>query len=114
MNPETPIMQRVRLAIGGRPEVRIFRNNVGVADLADGTRRPYGLCRGSSDLIGWRTVRVTPDMVGRSIAVFLAIEVKTPTGRTTPEQENFLRAVNASGGIASVVRSPEEALEVLK
>ena len=39
----------------------------------------YGLCNGSSDLIGWTPITITPDMIGKKIAVFTAIEVKKKT-----------------------------------
>ena len=38
----------------------------------------------------------------------LAIEVKSPTGRVTPEQAEFLRVIAAAGGCALVVRSLED------
>lgn len=78
-----------------------------------GRRTQFGLCVGSSDLIGWRPVTVTPDMVGRRIARFLALEVKTPTGRATDDQKNFIEAVRKNGGLAGVVRSPDEAIALL-
>lgn len=68
-----------------------------------------GLCKGSSDFIGWHSVEITPDMVGRKIAVFAGLEVKTEKGRATKEQQTFIDAVKISGGIAGVVRSAEEA-----
>jgi hypothetical protein len=46
------------------------------------------LCKGSADLIGYRTITITPDMVGQQVAVFTSIEVKTPTGRIRPEQQH--------------------------
>lgn len=69
-----------------------------------------GLCPGSSDIIGFKTVTITSDMVGRRIAVFGAWEVKSGSGRPTQEQKQFVSHVAEGGGIASVVRSPEEAL----
>lgn len=68
---------------------------------------------GGADLLGWRTITITPDMVGQRFALFLAVEVKSATGRVTPEQLNFIRAVNEAGGIAGVVRSLEQAEELL-
>lgn len=114
MNAETPIMQAIRLAIGGRRDARIFRNNVGMAFLADGTTRRYGLCKGSSDLIGWRTVTITPAMVGRRLAVFTAIEVKAPGGRASVEQVAFINAVNAAGGLAGLADSIPKALAIVE
>jgi hypothetical protein len=72
----------------------------------------FGLARGSADLIGWTIRTVTPDMVGTQVAVFTSIEVKTPTGRVKPEQQQWLDAVQAAGGIAGVARSVEDALRI--
>ena len=73
----------------------------------------FGLCKGSADLIGYRTITITPDMVGTTVAVFLSIEVKTPNGRIRPEQQAWLETVQAAGGIAGVVRSVEDAQALL-
>lgn len=80
----------------------IFRNNVGVLKNAAGIPIRFGLAVGSSDLIGI-------DPGGR----FLAVEIKTPTGKATPEQLRFIEAVRARGGIAGIARSPAEALALL-
>lgn len=112
-NPETDLQQRIRLALGTLAELRIFRNQVGsLPDPKTGRPVQFGLARGSADLIGWRTVTVTPDMVGQRLAVFTSIEVKTPRGRLTPEQHNWLLAVQAAGGIAGVARSVADALQI--
>ena len=104
---ESVILKAV-LVRATRLGARLFRNNVGVAVYPDGSRVVYGLCPGSADTIGWRTITVTPEMVGRTIAQFVAIETKGPKGRTSPEQANFLARVQEAGGIAAVVRAPEE------
>lgn len=109
-NEETVLQQRIRLALGTLSNLRIFRNNTGsLPDPRTGRPIQFGLARGSADLIGWRTITVTPDMVGSQIAVFTSLEVKTPTGRLTPEQRNWLEAVQRAGGIAAVVRSVQDA-----
>ena len=72
-------MNRLRAIMLGlsTPGVRLFRNNCGALKDADGRLIRYGVANpGGSDLIGWRSLTVTPDMVGRKLAVFLAIEVK--------------------------------------
>lgn len=92
---------------------RVFRNNVGVAVAPNGGVVRYGLCNGSSDLIGWQTVTVTPDMVGKKIAVFVAIETKTQKGRASTEQKNFIERVNEAGGIAGIAKSDEDALNII-
>lgn len=106
---ETAVLRAVHLAAGSLPDVRLFRNNCGVATYPDGSRVVYGLCPGSSDLIGWRTITVTPEMVGKPLAQFVAMEVKTAKGRVTPEQQRFLDAVALAGGVAAVVRSADDA-----
>ena len=65
----------------------------------------FGLCKGSADLIGWTSRTITKEMVGQQVAIFTSIEVKTPTGRVRPEQQQWLAAVQAAGGIAAVARS---------
>jgi hypothetical protein len=109
---EQRIQQEIRIACsnGG---TRLFRNNTGT--LRDQYGRPvsFGLARGSSDLIGYRTITITPEMVGQQVAVFTSIEVKTATGRLRPEQRAWLETVQAAGGIAGVARSVEDALQIV-
>ena len=114
MNAETEIQQRIRLALGTHPEIRLFRNQVGqLPDPRTGRPVQFGLARGSADLIGWRTITITPDMVGQQLAVFTSIEVKTPTGRLSPAQHAWLGVVRNAGGIAGVARSVRDANEIL-
>jgi len=98
----------------GRGATRLFRNQVGTYTLADGRVISSGLCKGSSDVIGWQSVEITPDMVGRRVAVFVALEAKSDTGRPTREQLAFIAAVRAAGGIAGIVRSSEDAEKLLR
>jgi hypothetical protein len=113
-NAETTLQQQIRLALGTLPHVRTFRNQVGsLPDPRTGRLVTFGLARGSADLIGWRTVTITPDMVGQRLAVFTSIEVKTPTGRVRPEQTAWLGAVQVAGGIAGIARSVPDALQLV-
>ena len=73
----------------------------------------FGLCKGSSDLIGLRSMVVTPEMVGQRIAQFVALEIKAPQGVVSPQQQAFLRLVQELGGVASVCRSIEQVQAVL-
>jgi hypothetical protein len=112
-NLETTLQQEIRLALGTIPSARVFRNQVGsLPDPRTGRLVTFGLARGSADLIGWRTVVITPEMVGTTLAVFLSIEVKTPSGRLSPFQRNWQAAVLAAGGIAGVARSVPDALRI--
>jgi hypothetical protein len=109
---EQRIQQEIRLAIS-HGDTKVFRNNTGTLRDQNGRPVQFGLCKGSADLIGWRTVVVTPEMVGTQVAVFLSIEVKTPTGRLRPEQQQWLDAVQTAGGIAGVARSVDDALRIV-
>jgi hypothetical protein len=113
-NAETTLQQRIRLALGTHPELRLFRNQVGqLPDPRTGRMVQFGLARGSADLIGWRTLVVTPEMVGQRIAVFTSIEVKTERGRIRPDQHAWLGTVQAAGGIAGIARSIADATQII-
>lgn len=119
---EIPLMKFLQLALGGRRDTRAMRNHVageawhgqaiqlpnGDVLLKNPRRVQCGLGTGTSDLIGWHTVTVTPEMLGRKLAVFLAVEVKARTGRLSDEQKAFLRCIKAAGGIALALRESQE------
>jgi hypothetical protein len=105
---EAAIQQDIRLALGQTPGLRVFRNNVGAIKDRNNRLVRYGLCTGSADLIGWQSVVITPAMVGQRFARFVSIEVKTPAGRLSPEQETWQAAVQKAGGIAVVARSVDD------
>tara|TARA_E500000331_G_C17135006_1_gene660016 strand:+ start:653 stop:1051 length:399 start_codon:yes stop_codon:yes gene_type:complete len=105
---EQAIQQRIRIGLS-RGETRLFRNNTGALKDQNGRLVHFGLCKGSPDLVGFRSVKITPEMVGQTVAVFTAIEVKTPKGKPTPLQERFLKVVQDFGGIAGIARSLEQA-----
>ena len=109
---EQELQQRIRLELGSGP-VRLWRNNVGALCDPRGRLVTYGLCTGSSDLIGLRQLTVTPEHLGQHLALFCALEVKTQRGRATAAQQRFLAAVRELGGLAGVVRSLAEARAVL-
>lgn len=109
---ELAIQNAIRLEHGAGP-ARLWRNNTGALKDAQGRLVRYGLCPGSSDLIGLRTRIITESDLGHRFAQFVAIEVKD-RGRLTPEQERFITMVQAAGGLAGVARSPEDARDILR
>lgn len=113
-NQETDLQQRIRLALGQLPDIRLWRNNSGkLPDPRTGRWVQFGVASpGGSDLIGYRSIVITPDMVGQRVAVFTAIEVKTATGRATPAQQHFIDHIRTAGGISAIVRAPTEALRI--
>ena len=62
----------------------------------------FGLVNGAGDYVGF-------SRDGK----FISIEVKTETGKIREGQIEFADAVNKSGGIAGIIRTEEEGLELL-
>jgi len=109
---ESSLMRRIMLAVA--KTTVLFRNQCGFY-VQDGRPIRYGIANpGGADLIGWTSLEVTPEMVGKRIAVITALEVKTEKGRPTPDQLRFIEAVRRAGGIAEIVRSEEQAKDVVK
>ena len=67
-----------------------------------------GLIKGSSDLIGWTNVKITQDMIGKTLPVFTAPEVKYGSTRVTKDQEIFIDNINKNNGLAFIVRDVED------
>ena len=66
-----------------------WRNNTGVLKDRRGKSVRFGLCVGSSDIVG-----IAPD------GVFFAVECKAAKGRATDKQRNFIEQVRRQGGRA--------------
>lgn len=107
-------------------DVRLFRNNTGVAwqgvvvqhtpqriVLANPRAIQFGLTPGSGDIIGLKSVTVTPDMVGQRLAVFVSLEGKSETGRVTALQAKWRDTVRSMGGVAGEFRSVDDAAALL-
>ncbi len=90
-NPETDITKQIRWILD-LLKIRHFKHFAG----------PLGE-RGIPDLI----CVIPPD--GKS----LYIEVKTPTGQVSDEQQAFLDKVRAAGAVAFVARSPHDVINAL-
>lgn len=74
-----------------------------------------GLGEGTSDLIGIVPVVITEDMVGKTLGVFGALEVKRVRGGVaTKKQRAFIASIRERGGLAGVASSVWSAIEVLK
>ena len=88
---ETDLMRTIHDTLV-RVGVTMWRNNVGIATWQSGGKTRYGLGVGSADLIGCYRGR------------FVAVEVKSPSGRQSPEQACWQRAVEAAGGLYVLAR----------
>ena len=86
-----------------------WRNRRGMLPLPNGGMLPFGVGpHGASDFLGYTPITITADMVGKTVAVFTALESKTDTGVIAPHQQAFLDEVRECGGIAGVCRSGED------
>jgi len=108
---ESDVQNSVRLA-ASREGWRLWRNNSGAFKDERGRVVRYGLandspkvnaCIKSSDLIGWRRLTITPDMVGQTVAVFVARECKRSDWKFSGSprelaQAKFIDMLNADGG----------------
>jgi len=103
--------------VGTGQAVKIYRAgtaSVHAGDVLLRQARPFhaGLCVGSSDLVGHYPVTITPEMVGRTVAVALYPEVKRKTA-LRGEQQQFLELVLSHGAIAGVVRDEEDCVGLI-
>ena len=101
--------------------VTLWRCNSGA--VKDGTRFIRFGAVGMSDLIGWRAEVTREKLAHHGLlsvhgevrtARFVALEIKRPGKFPTREQQAFLDAVNAAGGIGVVARSVEDARRALQ
>lgn len=96
---EAEFMRRLMLALGRRPDMRIWRQNVGSVPVRDGEGRIQrvfhsGMPKGAADISGY----VRPE------GWRLEIEVKGPGGVVSAEQVTFARLVTQGGCIYALVR----------
>lgn len=94
---------------------RLWKNVRGMFLTLNGARtvRAGLQADGASDLIGFRPLLITPDMVGTTIAQFVCLEIKSATGVVSPQQRHFIEFVKKSGGVSGVARSAEDAARIV-
>lgn len=72
------------------------------------SRVTAGLCPGSSDLVGILSVPVRLLDPDSEIGIFMGLEGKASTTTVQENQERWMEVIRQLGGIADVVRSPED------
>ena len=121
------------VVLGVQPHgFRLMRNNSGAYKTQGGGFVNYGLgniskkhvkVSKSSDEIGFLNVTITPEMVGKTIPIFTAIEVKREDfkfpkvfkeGSPLWAQNNFIESIRRVGGFAMFARTPDEVISYLK
>lgn len=118
---ESLIQQAIRIE-ASRRGCLLLRNNSGACQDSTGRQIRYGLGNDSaqinkaiksSDLIGIYPVLITPDMVGQTLGVFLAVECKRPgwyyTGtEREAAQLKFHEIVKKHGGYGLFATGPQD------
>lgn len=127
MKPESEVQQHIQIE-AMRFKCTLMRNNSGAFTDETGRLVRFGLGNisntqqiKSSDLIGITEVVITPDMVGKTVGVFTAVEVKDEKWKHTKKldareekQNNFLQFVKSKGGIAGFVNKVDDLKELFR
>lgn len=103
---ESELQTQIFLTFGSLPFVKIWRTNTGRANMAKPGQPPRWVQFGA---VG------QPDITGilSGSGRFLAIEIKSATGKQTPEQRRFEAMVKSMGGVYILARSVEDVWHTL-
>jgi ribosomal protein S19 len=74
----------------------------------------YGLFPGSSDMIGLVPIIITQEMVGKQIAQFASIEIKTEHDKLSEKQLRWNRMVLRTGGLCQVWKEEKGRIIILE
>lgn len=129
MKDESTVSQEIQIA-ARHLNSTLMRNNSGACIDDTGRLVRYGLGNiskqhsekfKSSDLIGITKIVITPDMIGQTIGVFTAVEVKNEGWNPAKKldkrenaQNNFLHWVKLNGGMAGFANCVEMTKGILK
>lgn len=108
-NEETDIANSILLELSG-PECLAWKQTVGAFRAYHNPQRVVSVgVPGMADIMTVRAVTITPDMVGKTIGVAVAHEVKTKNGDQRDTQRKWQAAFEKRGGIYLLTRSPDQA-----
>lgn len=114
-NGETRIQGKALLAVGQRPDVLAMRLQSGVFRAYDDPSKIIRVGQpGLPDTMMVVAVTIDPSMVGKTVAVAVAAEIKTNRGRQSEAQRNWQAAFERRGGIYELVRSPDEMTDLVE
>ena len=105
-NPETKMQNRIMMAMSKKGWL-VWRNHVGLFKTMDGRTVNIGV-KGSSDLMAVKPTVITPEMVGQTLPIFVAVEVKTANGRQSDPQKKWQKAVEKLGVKYILARSEDD------
>lgn len=117
---EAAIIAKIRLKASQKGWY-LWRNNVGATYTKNGDFIRFGLANDSkeinfrlksSDLIGIKPMKITQEMVGKTVGVFVAREIKHGKWKYAGTQReeaqlNFVNLINSLGGDAEFIADEE-------
>jgi len=121
-------MRQLMVDLSALRDILVFRVNVGTGwtssskpirypngDMLLRKARPFhtGLPKGFHDVLVFRKITITADMVGQDIAQVVTVETKTKIGRPTKEQLGFQKAVTAVGGLSLIARPDDDTIGLI-
>lgn len=129
MKEESEVQQDIQIAARYH-NCTLMRNNSGACKDETGRVVRFGLGNiskkhqenmASSDLIGITKVTITPDMVGKTVGIFTAVEVKKEAWQPNKKldkretaQHNFIQWVRLNGGLAGFANGVQMLKDILK
>lgn len=129
MKDESTVQQEIQLEAVQHSCI-LMRNNSGACSDSTGRLIRYGLGNvskkhhqnfRSSDLIGITKIVITPEMVGKTVGVFTAIEAKREDWNENKKldehetaQNNFIKWVKLNGGFAGFANSIDRIKSILR
>jgi hypothetical protein len=114
-NHETKIQNNALLAVGQLPDVLAMRMQSGVFRAYDDPSKIVRVGQpGLADTMLIVATEITADMVGKTIGVAVAAEIKTNQGRQSDKQKLWQAAFEKRGGVYALVRSPAEMIDLVE
>lgn len=114
-NAETNIQNQALLAVGQRDDVLAMRLQSGCFRAMDAPDKIVRIGQpGLADTMMVVAVTIDASMIGKTIGVAVAGEIKTTKGRQSDAQKRWQAAFEARGGIYELIRSPGQMLELVE
>jgi len=114
MTPEARVKAALLRRIGRARHLMVWNNPTGVGRSLDGQRVIRFGCPGSGDVLGVKRVLITAEMVGTVIGRAVSVETKARRGTQRTQQKNFERRFTEVGGLYLIVRTEDDATELLQ
>lgn len=115
--PGTVLTNQLLAEFGALPDMRIWRNVVASAWIGEykGTNRAGYVCLAHARVLEVGLVVGASDLVGVAPGgLFLAAEVKAGKDRSSAAQRTFIDVVDGLGGIAGIVRGPDDMRKLIE